>query len=96
MVGARGFEPPTSWSRTTSQQEINNLAEFPRIDNCFHKLFDVRQLQSKARVPINREQCFHAGVGTKLGTVFNHHGEGRSHAYNFGFALGVHWCILVT
>ena len=26
MVGARGFEPPTSWSRTVNQLRINNLA----------------------------------------------------------------------
>jgi len=49
LVGASGFEPPASWSRTTSDQEINNLAEPLRIDNRCDKSFGVQQLRYKVR-----------------------------------------------
>ena len=39
MVGASGFEPPASWSRTTTEREINNLAGLLRISRHCDMLF---------------------------------------------------------
>jgi hypothetical protein len=40
LVGARGFEPPASWSRSTKEQKINNLAGLLGISRCCDRLGD--------------------------------------------------------
>jgi len=46
MVGARGFEPPASWSRTTKEKEINNLQVGTPIRHAYPGLFVFNQFQS--------------------------------------------------
>jgi len=44
LVGARGFEPPTSWSRTRRTKRINNLAVGIGVDMDFDRLFQLNNL----------------------------------------------------
>ena len=46
MVGARGFEPPASWSRTTKEKEINNLQVGTPIRHAYPGLCVFNQFQS--------------------------------------------------
>lgn len=45
MVGASGFEPPASWSRTTMAKRINNLAMGIGIEMDFDMLFQGKNLK---------------------------------------------------
>ena len=50
LVGASGFEPPTSWSEAGARSKINNLAPLRTITSHYHKLLIFSQLRRKTRI----------------------------------------------
>ena len=71
MVGASGFEPPASWSRTKNPRNISNLAALPMSARHCAKLLVCKDFQafSTTALATLRNASMH-GVGTKMGTVF--------------------------
>ena len=70
MVGASGFEPPTSWSRTRMTKKINNLAMGIVIETDCHRLFQFKNLKPIARFSVDTSHDLsRRGVGIVLGIV---------------------------
>jgi len=70
LVGASGFEPPASWSRTRNQRIISNLAVGTLIYHRCAMLLVIKGLGSLrgAALAMARNPSMR-GVGTKMGTV---------------------------
>jgi hypothetical protein len=70
LVGASGFEPPTSWSRTRMTKKINELAMGIAIVTDFDRIFQIRNLWpiSEDFVETDHALSMH-GVGIVLGIV---------------------------
>jgi hypothetical protein len=64
LVGASGFEPPTSWSRTRMTMKINDLAPTVRIRMRFDTLFQLKMLHAVATSSVDsRHRESMQGVG---------------------------------
>ena len=70
LVGASGFEPPTSWSRTRMTKRINNLDVDIAIETDLDLLFHQKNLRRTAGPSVfgSRNVSMH-GVGIVLGIV---------------------------
>ena len=70
MVGASGFEPPASWSRTMNQRIFIDLALGTIVVNHCALLRVIKDFRasSATTLVILRNASMHR-VGTKLGTV---------------------------
>jgi hypothetical protein len=70
LVGASGFEPPTSWSRTRMTRRINNLDVGIAIETDLDLLFHQKNLRRTAGPSVfgSRNVSMH-GVGIVLGIV---------------------------
>jgi hypothetical protein len=70
MVGARGFEPPASWSRTRMTRKMNNLALGIDIEMGFDRVFQVKRLHliTPFHVATGNSPSMQ-GVGIVLGIV---------------------------
>ena len=70
MVGASGFEPPTSWSRTNGPRNISNLEVLPTIAHNCAKLLVFKDFGGFGHVAIATvNNASTPEVGTKMGTV---------------------------
>ena len=70
LVGASGFEPPTSWSRTKDPRRISDLAVLPTIANNCAKLLVFKGFQEvRAAALATVRNASMRGMGTKMGTV---------------------------
>ena len=70
MVGASGFEPPTSWSITNNPCKISNLAVLLTVaKNCAKVLVFKGFREVRARALATARDPSMQGVGTKMGTV---------------------------
>jgi hypothetical protein len=70
MVGASGFEPPTSWSRTNDPRNISNLEVLPTIAHNCAKLLVFKDFGGFGHVAIATvNNASTPEVGTKMGTV---------------------------
>ncbi len=80
MVGARGFEPPASWSRTMNRRRINNLAALSEIATRYDMLRQISRLRTKSPriLAIHHNASMHR-VGIVLGIV--------ARAWNAAFPL---------
>ena len=68
MVGASGFEPPTSWSRTRMMKRINNLAMGIVIEMDLDMLFQLKKLKRIKRGSVTSGHTESMqGVGIVLG-----------------------------
>ena len=79
MVGASGFEPPTSWSRTINQRIIKDLAVAQQYCAWLRYVASLQRLQGLPRAGTgNRGQRFYAWGGHKNGHSFRPFNE-RTH-----------------
>ncbi len=71
LVGASGFEPPTSWSRTINPRTIKDLEEAQRFaQGCdMSRVFKGLRAFRALGLAIAGTASMR-GVGTKMGTVF--------------------------
>jgi hypothetical protein len=70
VVGASGFEPPTSWSRTKNPRNISNLAPLPIFAKHCAKLLVFKDFQAFSTTALATAlNASMRGVGTKMGTV---------------------------
>jgi hypothetical protein len=76
MVGASGFEPPTSWSRTRKILKMNDLALGIAVEMGFDMLFHLKKLKRIRRSSFpSRHTVSMRGVGIVLGIVAGSLGE---------------------
>jgi hypothetical protein len=79
MVGASGFEPPTSWSRTINQRIIKDLAVAQQYCAWLRYVASLQRLPGLPRAGTgNRGQRFYAWGGHKNGHSFRPFNE-RTH-----------------
>src|ERR1700722_10966109 len=72
MVGASGFEPPASWSRTKNPRTFNDLARLPTIAYSCAKFLFFKDFQAfPKRALATARNSSMRGVGTKMGTVLS-------------------------
>jgi hypothetical protein len=70
MVGASGFEPPASWSRTRDQRHVYHLQAVTSIAKRCAMLLLIKDFRGRCnRVLAKVRNASMQGVGTKLGTV---------------------------
>ena len=76
QIGARGFEPPTSWSQTTRSTKLsyapNRAESLPRfISSCIYRWIQASPCHNSL-AQIRREPFFHCGYGfVSPGRVIN-------------------------
>jgi len=82
LVGASGFEPPTSWSRTRGPRTFNDLATLPTIAKSCAKLLVFKDFQAFPKRAITTAgNASMRGVGTKIGTVLSRDFQSLCRAY---------------
>jgi hypothetical protein len=72
MVGASGFEPPASWSRTMNRRIICNLAVGTVVIHRCALLLVIKHFACQFAMALaTARNTSTQGVGTKLGTVLS-------------------------
>ena len=70
MVGAAGFEPAASWSRTRTSHKMNKLEAFAAFSHCCQSLLLFNHLEHALICSLSTmENASMQGVGTKSGTA---------------------------